>query len=151
GGLEPAEDRQATSIRQHSLLRDEQIRDRCQSAAREVRVAVQHLSPHRPAARPDRQSWPRGAEGGAASDTGEQGLLPVLHYGHAQEAVQDLLHEQPATTAAVAAAVPGLRRDDRRLVRAAVLGSPVSHSMSPVLHAAAYAELGLTWWHYEAI
>jgi len=37
------------------------------------------------------------------------------------------------------------------LVRAAVLGSPVRHSLSPALHAAAYAELGLTWWHYKAI
>ena len=32
--------------------------------------------------------------------------------------------------------------------RAAVLGSPVAHSLSPVLHAAAYAELGLTGWWY---
>jgi shikimate 5-dehydrogenase len=36
-------------------------------------------------------------------------------------------------------------------VRAAVLGSPIGHSLSPVLHAAAYAALGLTWWRYEAI
>jgi shikimate dehydrogenase len=35
--------------------------------------------------------------------------------------------------------------------RAAVLGSPVAHSLSPVLHNAAYAELGLTSWTYEAI
>jgi shikimate dehydrogenase len=40
---------------------------------------------------------------------------------------------------------------DRRSVRAAVLGSPISHSLSPALHAAAYAALGLTWWRYEAI
>jgi shikimate dehydrogenase len=40
---------------------------------------------------------------------------------------------------------------DGRSVRAAVLGSPISHSLSPVLHRAAYAELGLTWWRYEAI
>ena len=40
---------------------------------------------------------------------------------------------------------------DRRSVRAAVLGSPIGHSLSPVLHAAAYAALGLTWWRYEAI
>ena len=38
-----------------------------------------------------------------------------------------------------------------RRVRAAVLGSPISHSLSPALHAAAYAALGLTWWRYEAI
>ncbi len=34
--------------------------------------------------------------------------------------------------------------------RAAVLGSPVGHSLSPVLHRAAYAHLGLTGWSYGA-
>jgi shikimate dehydrogenase len=34
--------------------------------------------------------------------------------------------------------------------RAAVLGHPVRHSLSPVLHRAAYAELGLDW-TYEAV
>ncbi|MEU3654919.1 shikimate dehydrogenase [Streptomyces sp. NPDC032161] len=37
--------------------------------------------------------------------------------------------------------------NDRR--RAAVLGSPIAHSLSPVLHRAAYAELGLTDWTYD--
>lgn len=36
-------------------------------------------------------------------------------------------------------------------MRAAVLGHPISHSLSPVLHSAAYAALGLTGWMYEAI
>jgi len=35
--------------------------------------------------------------------------------------------------------------------RAAVLGSPIAHSLSPVLHAAGYRELGLADWSYEAI
>jgi shikimate dehydrogenase len=35
-------------------------------------------------------------------------------------------------------------------MRAAVLGSPVSHSLSPVLHTAAYAALGLEDWRYDA-
>jgi len=35
-------------------------------------------------------------------------------------------------------------------MRAAVLGSPVAHSLSPVLHRAAYAHLGLRW-RYDAI
>jgi shikimate dehydrogenase len=35
--------------------------------------------------------------------------------------------------------------------RAAVLGSPISHSLSPAMHRAAYAELGLANWTYEAI
>ncbi|MFI1800643.1 shikimate dehydrogenase [Streptomyces sp. NPDC020379] len=33
--------------------------------------------------------------------------------------------------------------------RAAVLGSPIDHSLSPVLHRAAYAELGLGEWTYD--
>jgi shikimate dehydrogenase len=35
--------------------------------------------------------------------------------------------------------------------RAAVLGRPVGHSLSPVLHRAAYAALGLTDWTYDAL
>ncbi|MGB6040375.1 MAG: shikimate dehydrogenase, partial [Gordonia sp. (in: high G+C Gram-positive bacteria)] len=35
--------------------------------------------------------------------------------------------------------------------KAAVLGSPVAHSKSPVLHRAAYAALGLAGWTYDAI
>jgi shikimate dehydrogenase len=40
--------------------------------------------------------------------------------------------------------VPGSRR-------AAVLGSPIAHSLSPVLHTAAYVALGLPDWTYTAI
>jgi len=39
----------------------------------------------------------------------------------------------------------------RPVGRAAVLGSPVAHSLSPVLHRAAYRELGLAGWTYSAI
>jgi len=35
--------------------------------------------------------------------------------------------------------------------RAAVLGSPVAHSLSPALHTAAYRQLGLTGWSYERV
>lgn len=35
--------------------------------------------------------------------------------------------------------------------RAGVVGSPVAHSLSPVLHLAAYRELGLTGWSYERL
>lgn len=40
---------------------------------------------------------------------------------------------------------------DSRARRAAVVGSPVSHSRSPDLHLAAYRSLGLTDWTYERI
>jgi shikimate 5-dehydrogenase len=35
--------------------------------------------------------------------------------------------------------------------RAAMLGSPIEHSLSPVLHNAAYEALGLRGWHYGMI
>lgn len=50
------------------------------------------------------------------------------------------LPEQPAVAA------PG----DSPPRRCAVLGSPISHSLSPALHRAAYARLGLSGWSYEA-
>lgn len=37
------------------------------------------------------------------------------------------------------------------LRRAAVLGSPVAHSLSPILHGAAYRALGLTAWTYDRV
>ena len=40
-------------------------------------------------------------------------------------------------------------RSDPR--RAAVVGSPIEHSLSPVLHGAAYAALGLEHYRYERI
>ena len=36
------------------------------------------------------------------------------------------------------------------MVRCAVVGDPVAHSLSPVLHRAAYESLGLDW-TYEAV
>ena len=40
---------------------------------------------------------------------------------------------------------------DQTVRRAAVLGSPIKHSLSPVLHAAAYQALDLHGWHYDKI
>lgn len=40
---------------------------------------------------------------------------------------------------------------DRVVRRAAVLGSPVGHSLSPVLHDSAYRALGLSGWSYERV
>jgi len=41
--------------------------------------------------------------------------------------------------------------NDRTVRRAAVLGSPIKHSLSPVLHGAAYQALELHEWHYDMI
>jgi shikimate dehydrogenase len=40
---------------------------------------------------------------------------------------------------------------DQTVRRAAVLGSPIMHSLSPVLHGAAYQALDLHGWHYDKI
>ncbi len=40
---------------------------------------------------------------------------------------------------------------DQTVRRAAVLGSPIEHSLSPVLHEAAYQALGLHAWQYDKI
>lgn len=50
----------------------------------------------------------------------------------------------------VARVVPVADPAGARVGRAAVLGRPITHSLSPVLHRAAYAALGLDW-SYEAI
>ena len=41
-------------------------------------------------------------------------------------------------------------REPGQVLRAAVLGSPIAHSLSPVLHRAGYAAAGLEGWSYEA-
>ncbi|HEY2315306.1 MAG TPA: shikimate dehydrogenase [Streptosporangiaceae bacterium] len=48
---------------------------------------------------------------------------------------------------AASAAVPA----GMNVARAAVLGSPITHSLSPVLHTAGYSVLRLTGWTYEAV
>jgi shikimate dehydrogenase len=49
-------------------------------------------------------------------------------------------------------AAPAAGGGDAAVVaRAAVLGSPIAHSLSPVLHRAGYRELGMPGWSYEAI
>lgn len=48
-----------------------------------------------------------------------------------------------------AGSLAGARPVDRH--RAAVLGTPIAHSLSPVIHNAGYRAAGLTDWHYTAI
>lgn len=44
-----------------------------------------------------------------------------------------------------------MRGEDHLLRRAAVLGKPIAHSLSPVIHNAGYAAAGLAGWSYTAI
>jgi shikimate dehydrogenase len=65
---------------------------------------------------------------------GTDGPANDMHGAHAKDA--------PASPSAPAAPA--------HVRRAAVLGSPIAHSLSPVLHRAAYQRLGLTDWRYDA-
>jgi len=47
--------------------------------------------------------------------------------------------------------LPGMSVPGDEPTRLAVLGSPIGHSQSPLLHAAAYRELGLSTWQYERV
>lgn len=59
-------------------------------------------------------------------------------------------HDHSTVSTAVGQDAPA-RADCARGRRAAVTGCPIGHSLSPVLHRAAYAALGLTGWTYEAV
>src|SRR5690606_9846316 len=58
------------------------------------------------------------------------------------------VHRRPEGVPAVQGGVQA--QQGQAVMRAAVLGSPVAHSLSPVLHRAAYQALGLDW-TYDAI
>src|SRR5256886_414037 len=150
GDLQPAGARHAFAARQHRALRAEQIRHPRQRQGPHQPVAVQHLQAQGPAARPDRQPGRRGHPGRA-----EPGGRPLalLRDGEPEDR-PDPLHLEPGPVPAVPAGTraqpgEGLTVPDPR--RAAVLGSPIEHSLSPVLHTAAYAALGLADWSYTAI
>ena len=55
-----------------------------------------------------------------------------------------------ARRATCPSSTPSARRTQDAVLRAAVLGSPIAHSLSPVLHRAGYAAAGLAGWEYDA-
>src|SRR5262249_59287605 len=99
---------------------------------------------------PDQQPRCRGHPGRPAPGGGQ---LAVLRDREPEDR-RDPLHLEPGAVRAVPAgtrAQPGEELTMPAPRRAAVLGSPIEHSLSPVLHTAAYAALGLTDWSYTAI
>src|SRR6218665_1334941 len=76
------------------------------------------------------QRWPSGRRGCRPTRrTGDAGIVATV-------TVPDL---------------PGMSVPGDEPTRLAVLGSPIGHSQSPLLHAAAYRELGLSTWQYERV
>ena len=149
GHLQPAAEEEAAAARHHDRLhlQDEGEADHDQPAALGG-LAVQHLPQHRPAADADRGAGGEGRRGGALAD---EGLLAVLR-DHRPEQRGDELRDELQGPPEERAEVPHLLPHARLLTgtpagrrRCAVLGSPVAHSLSPVLHRAAYDVLGLDW------
>src|SRR5699024_1719889 len=88
---------------------------------------------------------PGGAQPGGRS-------VDLLVHGqprHRGDALHRQLRRAPGERGPAAPVGGGERRVSGR--RAAVLGHPISHSLSPVLHRAAYQALGLDDWSYDAV
>src|SRR6202035_2587120 len=151
GDLQPAEQRpaHAAATRHDSALRAALLRRRRDDPADPGQVALQYVPESRPAAWSDRQPGKPGHPGRVAPGPRELDLLPDGEPEYGADPVHQQLHAVPA--------VPDRTGEQHRervragAMKAAVLGSPVGHSLSPVLHRAAYLALGLDDWSYEAI
>src|SRR5204862_6657718 len=118
------------------------------------RLAVQQPYPPPSAADADRLAGTRGIAGSVTSDAGAVGVLRDDRQGRQHRFLDDegsvrprCREESRQRGLVVPRAAPMARTSARR---AAVLGSPIAHSLSPALHRAAYADLELDW-SYDAI
>jgi len=69
---------------------------------------------------------------------------------HGTDGTADPANDTYGARAKDAPASPTAPAAPAHVRRAAVLGSPIAHSLSPVLHRAAYQRLGLADWRYDA-
>ncbi len=98
---------------------------------------------------PDRLARREDDQGGAQPG---QRLLALLRRGQPRDRRDGVLQHQGRARPGgheARAVLPRRGRQDL-LMRCAVLGSPIAHSLSPAMHRAAYAELGLDW-TYDAV
>ena len=84
--------------------------------------------------------------GGAGPDAGQLAVLRRGRPGHRRDPVRGDRARSTSRTCSCSSSGCGSTRTDEAGVRAAVLGRPVAHSLSPLLHRAAYAALGLDDW-----
>src|SRR6185437_9942847 len=99
---------------------------------------VQHVPEPRAAGRADLQPGRRGDPGRPAPGARQRPVLP--HQARREVGVLADSAEGPVDDTVTS-----------HPMRAAVLGKPVAHSLSPVLHRAAYDALGLADWSYELV
>ena len=149
GHLQPAATGDRPRHRRHPLLRPRPTGDRDRARADlDSRLALQHPDVARPAADADRHPGR-----GLARGRPRPGRGPWLYYVLRRRSRRHaLLHRRPTTSSCRQGGVRR-RRAWLRLTRgtagatrlAAVIGVPVRHSLSPAIHNAAFAALGLDW------
>ena len=148
--LQPPQGRDAAAARLDGLVRQRSRGRRVHDRGRaQLGLALQHVQGRGSAAGTDRLARREDDRGGAQPGGRSVALLRggqprdrrdgvLQHQGRARRRRQE-----------ARAVLPDRRRQDL-LMRCAVLGSPIAHSLSPAMHRAAYAELGLDW-TYEAV
>ncbi len=101
---------------------------------------------------PDQQPGRGGHRRGDGAGRGRLAVLRHRRRRHRRDRVHRRLRRVPGRQGAVPGVAGGQRVTSKAAVnRAAVLGRPVAHSLSPALHTAAYRSLGLTGWEYTAV
>ena len=115
---------------------------------------LQHVPSDGTAARADREPGRERDPGGGPAGSGS---VALLRHGRLRPRGRP---SSPSPTRSTRRTSPSSRSGARRTrasaerggrgVKCAVWGSPIAHSLSPVLHRAAYAALGLHDWTYEA-
>src|SRR5581483_6038750 len=140
GDLQPAEARDAARHRRDRRLHRSQPVERADGLGLSHPEPVQHTPAPRPAADPDLE--PRAALAPCRAQPGPRPvpLLRALRGGRAPR-VQRELRPVPAGRRPV----PGVRRVGGSTRKVGVIGWPVSESLSPVIHNAAFEALGLDW------
>src|SRR5690606_16596671 len=151
GDLQPPGGRRAARRRRHELLREGRVPLPAHDGGARGQHALRHQAPGRPAADADRLAWAGQHRGGAGAG---RGRLEVVRARRHQGRRVPLLHERllglpggqgplqgrgPLLADVVGGPVTGRTRV------AAVIGSPVRHSLSPTIHNAAFAATGLDW------
>ena len=148
GAGQPAGRRHAAAARHDGELRQRQERHHHDRRGPAEPVAVQHVRAPGPAAG-RRSATPARRRCRAVLDPtpGDWRFFVVVDpdTGETRFAATAEEHQQNVcSSSSGCGSTPGR-------MRAAVLGRPVGHSLSPLLHRAAYAALGLTDWTYDAL
>lgn len=126
-----------------ALVEAEREREAEEAAVEEAEEAVEREAPHD-------EPEPEAEAGGEAEVAAEPDTQPEAEAEAEPEAKPARAPAKSAAKAAPKAAASKPRKTKTPSRKLAVLGSPIAHSKSPLLHRAAYDALGMDW-SYEAV